>query len=227
MVLHHIPEEENAMEKPLSRQEREKIEIEKTILQHAEQLFSLKGYQSTSMDVLAESCEYTKRTIYRYFTCKEDLYFAALLKGHRLLLENIREKIQCGDTGYEKIKLAYDAFFDFYKNSDYLFDMMAEVKSAKAKKDLNMLPYYMKYTECIRTLYKEVLALFELASCDHSIRIDVDATQLGFSSIFLLNGFIHMLSLCGDGFMDFFSLDKKQFIGFTENLLFQLMSSES
>ncbi|HEX2944671.1 MAG TPA: TetR/AcrR family transcriptional regulator [Clostridia bacterium] len=214
------------MEKQLSRQEREKIGIENTILQHAEKLFSSNGYGNTSMDILADNCEYTKRTIYRYFTCKEDLYFAVLLRGHIRLLENIREKIQCGNTGYEKIRLAYGAFFDFYKNSGSLFDLMSEIRSTKSKKDLHTLPYYIKYADCIRTIYKEIMTLFEMAACDQSIRTDVEAAQLGFSSIFLLNGFIHMLSLCGDSFMDFFSLDKEQFIALTENLLFQLVSGE-
>lgn len=214
------------MEKQLSRQEREKIEIEKTILQHAENLFSINGYKNTSMDALAESCEYTKRTIYRYFVCKEDLYYAALLKGHSMLLENIQKKVEYGNTGYEKIKLVYNAFFDFYKNSSSLFDLMSEIKTTKSQNDLNELPYYMKYSDCIRTIYKEVISLFEMASCDHSIRTDVEAAQLGFSTIFLLNGFVHMLSLCGDSFMEFFSLDRNQFITLTENLILQLISGE-
>jgi AcrR family transcriptional regulator len=214
------------MEKQLSRQEREKIEIEKTILDHAERLFYLNGYGNTSMDALAESCEYTKRTIYRYFTCKEDLYFAVLLKGHIRFKENIREKIQCGNTGYEKIRLAYDAFLDFYKNSSPLFDVMSEIKTIKLKKDYYELPYYKKYSDCVKTIYKEVISLYEMASCDKTIRTDVDAAQLGFSIAFLLNGFIHMLNLCGDSFMEFFSLDKEQFMSFIENLLFQLMSGE-
>ncbi len=209
------------MEKEMSRQEREKIEIEKTILQHAEHLFRLGGYRNTSMDALAQSCEYTKRTIYRYFVCKEDLYFAILLKGHLRLLDNIRGKIQFGNTGYEKIKLTYGVFFDFYKNNESLFDLMSEVKSTKTKRDLNQLPYYMKYSDCIRIIYKEVLSLFQTASSDSSIRTDVGANQLGLSSIFLLNGFIYMLNLCGDSFIDFFGLDKEQFMAFTENLLFQ------
>lgn len=214
------------MEKQPSRQEREKNEIEKTILQHAENLFSINGYKDTSMDSLAESCEYTKRTIYRYFICKEDLYYAVLLKGHSKLLENIQKEIENSNTGYEKIKLVYSVFFDFYKNSSSLFDLMTEIKSTKSQNDLNALPYYIQYAECIRTIYKEVISLFEIASCDHSIRTDVEAAQLGFSTIFLLNGFIHMLSLCGGSFMEFFSLDKEQFITLTENLIFQLISGE-
>lgn len=214
------------MEKQLSRQEREKNKIESTILHHAENLFSQNGYRNTSMDALAENCEYTKRTIYRYFTCKEDLYFAVLLKGHMRLLNILEEKMQCGSTGNEKIRLAFDGFLDFYKSSGPLFELMSEIKSTKTQKDLYALPYYQKYAECIKTLYSEVISLFETASGNNSIRTDVDARQLAFSSAFLLNGFVYMLSLWGDSFMEFFSLDKQNFISFTGDLLFQLISDE-
>ncbi|MGB7604569.1 MAG: TetR/AcrR family transcriptional regulator [Lutisporaceae bacterium] len=214
------------MKNLLSRKEREKIEIEKTILQHAEDLFSLNGYENTSMDALATSCEYTKRTIYRYFTCKEDLYFAVMLKGHTRLFEAIQSENQKGSTGYEKIKLSYKAFSDFYMESSSLFDLMTQIKAIKSKKNPNDLPYFRRYADCIRALYKEILSLFEMAHNDKSIRTDVAASQLGFSSIFLLNGFFHMLSLSGDSFVDFFALDKEQFIGITIKMLFQLLDGE-
>lgn len=213
------------METGLSRHEREKIEIEKTIIENAEELFSLKGYENTSMDLLAASCQYTKRTIYRYFTCKEDLYFAVMLKGHVKLLELIRRENQKGSTGYEKIKLSYKAFYDFYLESGALFDLMLQIKAIKSKKNLDELPYFKKYAECIRILYKEIISLFELAQNDKSIRADVDASQLGFFYAFLLNGFYNMLSLSGDSFTEFFSLDKEQFVGFSMKMLFQLLEA--
>lgn len=210
----------------LSRHEREKIKIEQTILQHAEDLFGRKGYENTTMDALAASCEYTKRTIYRYFTCKEDLYFAVLLKGHMKLLAVIREESQKGSTGYERIKLSYKAFYDFYLESDILFDLMSQIKGIKSEKNPNNLPYFQRYADCLRILYKEIISLFEMAHNDNSIRTDIEAPALGFSSAFLLNGFFHMLSLSGDGFTEFFSLDKEQFIGLTMKMLFQLLEGE-
>src|SRR5690348_11584590 len=122
------------MDKPLSRHEREKIEIERTILQHAEDLFYLHGYESTTMDMLAKSCEYTKRTIYRYFTCKEDLYFAVLLKGHIPLLEEVKKLTQCDGTGKEKIVLSMDLFRKFNSESSGLFDLMTQIKAIRSKK---------------------------------------------------------------------------------------------
>lgn len=214
------------MDNTISRQIREKNEIEKTIIQHAEVLFSLNGYNSTSMDELATSCEYTKRTIYRYFNCKEDLYFAVLLKGHIKLTKMIRERIQNGKTGYDRIKLVYRTFLEFHTASGPLFDLMTQIKTVSSRKNVHELPYYRRYTECLVILYKEIIPLFELASKENSIRTDIEASQLGFSAVFLLNGFFHMLSLCGDSFLQFFSLDKEQFISITENMLFQMISRE-
>ena len=214
------------MNDSLSRQEREKIAIEQTILQHAEELFGLNGYENTSMDALAASSEYTKRTIYRYFTCKEDLYFAVLLKGHLKLLGAIQEENQKGSTGYERIQLSYKAFYDFYLESRVLFDLMTQIKAIKSRKNPHDLPYFKRYTECIGILYKEIISLFEMAHNDKSIRTDVDPSQLGFSSAFLLLGFFHMLSVSGDSFTEHFALDKERFVGFTMKMLFQILGRE-
>lgn len=211
------------MEKKLSRQEREKIQIEQTILQHAENLFRQNGYTNTSMDALSVNCEYTKRTIYRYFTCKEDLYFAVLLKGHIALLEAVKSKTQDGKTGREKIALAFKAYSDFFTQDNSQFDLMSQIKAIKSEKKPNELPYFKKYVDCADSIHKEIITLFMMAGNDKSIRTDVDASQLGFSSIFMLEGFYHMLSLMGDSFTEHFSLNKDQFTEFTLKLIFQLL----
>jgi len=214
------------MEKRLSRVEREKAEIERTILQHAEDLFKLNGYESTTMDMLAKSCEYTARTIYRYFSCKEDLYFAVLLKGHVELLETVKTIAQSGNTGKEKIMLGIQTYRDFHAKSGYLFDLMSQIKAIRSNKQPDELPFYQKYEDCAVAIHKEFISFFDLAHDDKSIRTDVDATMLGFSSIFVLNGFFHMLSMTGDRFTRYFSLDTEQFIEFTLKLLLELLDGD-
>jgi len=214
------------MEKRLSRQEREKIEIERTILQHAEDLFKLNGYENTTMGMLAKSCEYTTRTIYRYFSCKEDLYFAVLLKGHIGLLETAKTIAQSDNTSKEKIMLGIQAFRDFHAESGYLFDLMSQIKAIRSKKQPDELPFYQRYEDCAVAIHKEFVSFFSLAHEDKSIRTDVDASMFGFSSIFVLNGFFHMLSMTGDRFTRHFSLDTEQFIEFTLKLLFELLDGD-
>jgi AcrR family transcriptional regulator len=218
--------EEEETEKKLSRQERERIQLVQTVTQHAEDLFRQNGYENTTTDALAASSEYTKRTIYRYFVSKEDLYFAVMLKGHERLLRTIQGEIQSGQTGYEKIRMAYQAFFDFFMKNGWLFDLMAQIKSIKSKRNPNELPYFEKYANCVELIYKEIIALFVMAHGDKSIRIDIDPKQLGFSSAFILNGFFHMLGLSGDSFTRHFTLDKEQFIDLTMKLLFQILEGE-
>lgn len=222
--MSHLGEEE--MEKKPSRQERERIQLVQSVTQHAEDLFRQNGYENTTTDALAASSEYTKRTIYRYFVSKEDLYFAVMLKGHKRLLKAIQGEIQSGRTGCEKIKLAYGAFYHFFREDGWLFDLIAQIKSIKSKKNPAELPYFEKYADCVEVIHKEIIALFVMAHNDGSIRMDVDPRQLGFSSVFMINGFFHMLALYGDSFTQHFTLDKEQFIDFTMRLHLQILEGE-
>jgi len=209
------------MEKKMSRQERERVQLIQTVTQHAEDLFRQIGYENTTIDALAANSEYTKRTIYRYFVSKEDLYFAVMFKGHTSLLEVVQSEVKKGQTGHEKIINAYGAFFEFYKKNGWLFDLIAQMNSIQSKKNPDELPYFEKYASCAELIHKEIIALFITAYNDKTIRTDVDPQQLGFSSTFILNGFLHMLRLYGDFFTQRHYIEKEQFIGFTSNFLMQ------
>ena len=212
------------MEIKMSRQERERMLLVQTVTQHAEDLFRQNGYENTTIDTLAANSEYTKRTIYRYFTSKEDLYFAVMLKGHMRLLDIIRDGIEGGETGRDKITVAYNSIFDFFKENGWLFDLIAHLQSIKSKKDPADLPYFEKYAHCLEVIHTEIVNLFITAHNDKSIRTDLDPQHLGFSSTFILNGFFHMLRLYGDFFTPRLYPDKEQFIGFTIDFLFRSLA---
>ena len=211
------------MEKKLSRQERERLQLIQTVTQHAEDLFRQNGYESTTLDALAESSEYTKRTIYRYFVSKEDLYFAVMLKDHTQLLSAIRAEIEKGRTGQEKITMAYRASLDFYNENGWLFDLAAQMASIKMKKDPAELPYYEQYSACVELIHKEIVALFVMAHDDKSIRTDIDPQRLGFSSTFILNGLFHMLRLYSGMFAPGSYPDEEQFIEETLRFLYKAL----
>ena len=213
------------MEKKPSRQERERLLLIETVTRHAEDLFRQNGYENTTIDVLAENSEYTKRTIYRYFVSKEDLYFAVMFKGHLQLLGVIRDKTQQGQTGHEKIALAYKASFEFFNENGWLFDLIAQLASIKSRRAPGELPYFEKYSGCVESIQNEIVALFVMAHNDKSIRTDIDPQRLGFSSAFVLNGLFHMLRLYGDFFSRHSDMDKEQFVGFTIDILYRSLIS--
>ena len=209
----------------MSRQERERMQLVETVTQHAESLFRQNGYENTTIDALAANSEYTKRTIYRYFASKEDLYFAVMLKGHMLLHEAINTGTSKGKSGHEKITLAYNTIFTFFRENGWLFDLISHLQSIKSKKPPGDLPYFEKYASCIELIHKEIISLFVMAHNDKSIRTDLDPRHLGFSSTFILNGFFHMLRLYGDFFTQNQYPDQDQFIGFTIDFLSQTLNA--
>ena len=214
------------MEKKMSRQERERLQLIQTVTGHAEELFRQNGYENTTLDALAMHSEYTKRTIYRYFVSKEDLYFAVMFKGHNQLLEVVQAGIKNGRTGNEKIAMAYKASFNFFNDNGWLFDLVAQLQAIKQKRDPGELPYYEKYTGCLDLLHKEIIALFVMAHDDKSIRTDIDPQRLGYSSALIMNGLFHMLRLYGDRFPQRLDMDAERFAGFTAQFLFQALGGQ-
>ena len=214
------------MDKKMSRLERERLQLIRTVTQHAEDLFKQNGYENTTLDVLAENSEYTKRTIYRYFVSKEDLYFAVMLKGHEQLLEAIKAETVNGQSGHDRIAMAYRASYNFFNENGWLFDLIAQMKSIESKRDPGELPYFKKYTDCVELLHREINGLFVMAHDDKSIRTDIDPRQLGVSSTLVLNGLFHMLRLYGDFFTENLYSDKDEFISFTVKFLYQALDPE-
>ncbi|MFC1547266.1 TetR/AcrR family transcriptional regulator [Candidatus Neomarinimicrobiota bacterium] len=57
-----------------ARQQREREERVRVILEAAKGLFARQGFQETSMSDIAKACELGKATLYYYFPTKEELY---------------------------------------------------------------------------------------------------------------------------------------------------------
>ena len=67
------------------RRKRERERKSNEIIDVAEEIFSLKGFNKTTMDDIAAELELTKPALYRYFQSKEDLYFAVVVRGTSIL----------------------------------------------------------------------------------------------------------------------------------------------
>lgn len=75
------------------RKVKEKMARKQDILSAAEKLFIQNGYQKTTLEDIADSCELSKGTIYLYFKNKEQLFLSilerALVDFNTYLLEHI------------------------------------------------------------------------------------------------------------------------------------------
>ncbi len=103
-----------------SRKEREREQRKKEILDSAEKLFFISGYDDVSMNDIAKDVELNKATLYLYFDNKEELFFASVLRGARIMITLIKDELNNIETGIKIILAFFRAYNQFvFLHPDY------------------------------------------------------------------------------------------------------------
>jgi AcrR family transcriptional regulator len=205
-----------------TRREREQQNMLETIIATAEELFCSQGYENTLMDDIARVSEYTKRTIYKYFVSKEDLFFAVALKGYQRLMSLTGKKNE-QSTGYENIRSAYYGFYEFYIQFPKLLQLINRSGMLKSTSANAETPYMRKFMDLDQALFGNILSMFQAGRADGSIRADVDLKMLAFSSVYMATGFFQMLSQSGDTYTNHFGMDKDSFVKFSLDMMLETL----
>ena len=201
----------------ISRREKEKQIREEYIINAAEKIFTVMGYNGASMEEIAKEAQFTRKTVYQYFEDKEDLYFAVISRGFQQLLYYFKEDIKNGITGFEKLQCLTSAYYRFYQDFPSTLNLMNYVGYIKSKKEDT--PKHEDFNKIIGLLPQEVANVIDEGKVDGSIRTDLDTMSLTYSAEFIITGFFHILSVSGKTFTNHFSLNQEDFINFNMNLL--------
>lgn len=118
----------------MGEQERRRREAElrrEDIVNAAERVFFAKGFERASMDEVAKEAEFSKRTLYVYFSGKEQIYFEIMIRGYRLLLgmldENFRERGP--QSAAEELRCIFFTFFGFSERYPDYFKAIMEYET--------------------------------------------------------------------------------------------------
>ena len=207
----------------LSRKEREKKFRESVMVDAAEELFAKKGFDNVTMNEIAGKAEFTKRTLYRYFNSKEDLFFAVALKGFKKMAEYCQQGFAKGSQGFEKLSNGLHAFLDFARENPETFRIVNKVGHIRSKtKDSPKLEEWMEFDD---KLFNSVAEVLERGKRDGSIRGDIDPLTGTFSIIFMATGFFRLLGETGANYADHFDLDLEEFSDYSLNLLLDAIKS--
>jgi len=114
------------------RKEKEKEIRRKDIIDAAERVFFTKGYNYATMDDVAKAAEYSKRTVYVYFSGKEQIYFEIMIRGYRLLMEMLEANRQKdkAHTAIEEIREMASALYRFSLDYSEYFDAIMEYENS-------------------------------------------------------------------------------------------------
>lgn len=99
----------------MTKKEKRKNNNKNEIVDAAEKLFFNKGYRDSTMDEIAKEAGYTKKTLYSYFTSKEEIYERIVERGYIILNNLFLEALNKNKDSSEILKirsLGY-AFLEF------------------------------------------------------------------------------------------------------------------
>ncbi|WP_019913489.1 TetR/AcrR family transcriptional regulator [Paenibacillus sp. HW567] len=115
------------------RREKEKEIRRNDIIEAAEAVFFAKGYNQATMDDVAKAAEFSKRTLYVYFSSKEQIYFEIMTRGYRLMLEMLRQDIRENPAANAlgSIRQMGDVFYRFSKEHPEYFEAMIQYETAE------------------------------------------------------------------------------------------------
>lgn len=208
----------------ISRREKEKRIHENDILDAAEKIFIATGFENASMDEIAREAQFTRKTIYQYFSNKKDLYVAVVTRGFKLLYSRIVEEEKQGKNGFEKLQKMGIAYYFFYKDNPDTFLLMSLIGRIKTNDEDTI--YNREFNNINISIKQEVAKIIEEGKSDGSVRDDLDTKMLMFSAQFLMTGFFYELSLAGKTFTEHFSINQGEFIDFILKMLFDTFRKE-
>lgn len=118
-------EERKRQEKEIRRQD---------IIEAAERVFFTKGYDNSSMDEVAKEAEFSKRTIYIYFSSKEQIYYEIMIRGYKLLIHMLEDSFarETPQTSREELGCIFFTLYTFSKDHKDYFKAIMEYETKDA-----------------------------------------------------------------------------------------------
>ena len=161
----------------LERKEREKEQRKNDILFAAEKIFYEKGFETATMQDIANYCELSKGTLYLYFKTKNELCIAIYSKSLQIFQKQLSEKISETDDSLKKIQSIAPCFIDFIKKYPAYYQAILNYRqhSSLCSEDSDFIRkssiLHKEITNLIRKIIEDGIIAKEISS-------DIDSEQI-------------------------------------------------
>lgn len=175
--------------------EREREQRQKYIIDAARKLFADKDFDEVSMDKIANEVGLGKSTLYLYFKNKESLYFAVVLLGIKIWAKMVKEEVNKGKTGLEKLILSGNANKEFSNKYPDCLKMLYSPTSIKNQFDTNKMNLSKEFQE-VKKLFNEIIFIaiesIQKGIDEGEIRPDVNSVEAAILLSVINNGTVNM-----------------------------------
>ncbi len=156
------------------RKEREKLQRRNDIIDAAEKVLFSRGFESATMDEIAEMAELSKGTLYLYFKSKEDLQFAIFMRGSDVLMKMMKNNLSPDSKGYQRLLELAESFIRFSRENRNYFSLFMYYESNRMGAlniDQVQLQVYLKEDSPLALVTQQVI----MGMQDGSLRDDLAA----------------------------------------------------
>jgi AcrR family transcriptional regulator len=157
------------------------------ILSAAKALFHERGIAQTTVDDIAKRADYSKSTIYVYFTSKDDIYNHLLLEHMQILREMITEALRKSPDFPDGFFAICDAVAKFYEmNPSYFEGALGDIELPQNDTESVLVQIYNVGEEINKVIEEYIKKSVE----EHSISLETTPLQASFTLWASISGII-------------------------------------
>ena len=191
----------------------------------AERLFAAKGITATTMDDIAKQAEYSKATLYVYFTNKEEIVGLLVLKSMKMLRAVLHEAVSAPAATKEKYERLCHALAQYQAQYPLYFSLaLGEINIDFDKKD--HLPVERETFEVGEQINAEIVQFLRSGMEAGALLPDIPVLPTVFLFWASLSGVIQMAAHKRAYIEQAMGQTKEQFLTYGFDRLYRLIARE-
>jgi len=167
------------------------------ILDTARRLYARRRVEEVSMDDIARTAGYTRRTLYAYFTSADEIRLLILLDDLKTRWALQQTRMAHAETGLAKIIAWGQALFEFSQENPHATQLQAFWDYRGIDRRLIGRRVFRQFEKINNELAEGLRTIFALGIRDGSVRPDISIDLCISQFLYSLRGIIHRALLTG------------------------------
>jgi len=178
--------------KELTRKEREKLRRREAIIDAAEQIIGEHGFNSATMEEIAEKAELGKGTLYLHFKSKVSIYLAICERGSRLLNQEMGKVLTKDLSGLKMVENLGQVYLKFIQKNPLYFSAFNYYESILDMEEYSNSSIVESCEGNASEAMTFIVRSLQVGMQDGSIKDTIDPKELGLIIWAASKGVMHM-----------------------------------